>query len=157
MMSKPQDSDNRNSTESQCRSADNVKIQALNLVNFRLRFADNVKIQVLNTGICMVRAVNFQYSVPESWDCLTESQPKVNAAVLTMSRFRALNTENLHGARSKFSIFRRAWILRLSDSRLGFYTRERQQIKISQNSGTPVPKCSENGLADCSQNLGWYV
>ena len=66
MMSKPQDSDNRKSTESQCRSADNVKIQALNLVNFRLRFADNLKIQVLNTGICMVRAVNFQYSVPES-------------------------------------------------------------------------------------------
>ena len=62
MMSKPQDSDN----ESQCRSACNVKIQALNLVNFRLRFADNLKIQVLNTGICMVRAVNFQYSVPES-------------------------------------------------------------------------------------------
>ena len=67
MMSKPQDSDNRMSTESQCRSADKVKIQALNLVNFRLRFADNLKIQVLNTGICMVRAVNFQYSdAPES-------------------------------------------------------------------------------------------
>ena len=37
--------------ESQCRSACNFKIQALNLVNFRLRFADNLKIQVLNTGI----------------------------------------------------------------------------------------------------------
>ena len=53
--------------ESQCRSACNFKIQALNLVNFRLRFADNLKIQVLNTGICMVRAVNSQYSdAPES-------------------------------------------------------------------------------------------
>ena len=28
--------------------------------------------------------------------------------LLTRSRFRALNTENLHGARSKFSVFRRA-------------------------------------------------
>ena len=33
------------------------KIQALNLVNFRLRFAGNFKIQRLNTEICMVRAV----------------------------------------------------------------------------------------------------
>ena len=54
------------SAESQCPSADKLKIQALNLVNFRLRFADKVKIQVLNTGICMVRAVKFQYSAPES-------------------------------------------------------------------------------------------
>ena len=48
-----------------------------------------------------------------------------------MSRFRALNTENLHGARSKFSIFRRAWILKLSESRLGFYTRMHENSKNS--------------------------
>ena len=30
--------------------------------------------------------------------------------------------------------------------------RARQQIKISQNSGTPVPNCSENGYPDCTTN-----
>ena len=44
---------------------------------------------------------------------------------------------------------------RARGSRMGhivsfFRARARQQIKISQNSGTPVPNCSKNGWPDCS-------
>ena len=102
-------------TESQCRSAANVKIQCLNLVNFRLRFAANFKIQFWIPKI----APKIRSEIP----VFRPRAPCKLQYLLTISRFRVLNTGNLHGARSKFSIFRRAWILKLSESRLGFYTR----------------------------------
>ena len=59
---KPQDSDNRKSMP-QCMQCQDSGAESC---EFSAQICDNLKIQVLNTGICMVRAVNFQYSVPES-------------------------------------------------------------------------------------------
>ena len=93
----------------------NLKIQSAESWTFRLRFAANFKIQFWIPKI----APKIRSEIP----VFRPRAPCKLQYLLTISRFRVLNTGNLHGARSKFSIFRRAWILKLSESRLGFFTR----------------------------------
>ena len=79
----------------------NLKIQSAESWTFRLRFAANFKIQFWIPKI----APKIRSEIP----VFRPRAPCKLQYLLTISRFRVLNTGNLHGARSKFSIFRRAW------------------------------------------------
>ena len=89
------------------------------------------------------------------WDFQSASQPASQGPAA--ARY-GQDSENALAARRAHGPPRRA---RARGSRSGHTSivacsraRARQQIKISQNSGTPVPNCSKNGWPDCILYIG---